>query len=834
MLRLDGPRDVVEFESASQTGRGLRRKSGALGPRGTDVSGGADGVTGAARAEQMGRLSGLEGVTGPARAEQMGRSLARVLTGTEALGGGVADRQTGAKAGAFAQSLSATWLPLLGGAHDYFGGLAPTAARASASSVSSLREAVGDLVKMAEAAVSASDTPIALTARRQVLKRATAVAERAASIEDAPRGGAGLSTLAAAVLGRGVVGAERAGGLAARVTETGREATAGAERASLVGERDGGALSRGVASSAEEAGSGRGFDRASAFAVDRIAASAAERISSLLAGAAGLEVEPGIFGAPALSREMRIGGAERTMVGLEREPAGLEARLAEALALAAGGPAGARRMMRQGALVKGGRGADGRSEMSLAGGRELAAARRLDAQTPEAFRAVATGVPGELVATGRRSVQGRARDAEAAESARVLETVMNGASPEPRQLRHGFEAMRDAALREETQRGLSVKLGSVMAPEAMLGGLRSPELSEAIRAVASRQAMYGFDVVPVLTTLANSGIDLEAARSSLASVRAGGRGAGAVRALEATGRQPFEAAGSFAVAGAESLGGLATRVGAAGADSSLAARSPEQALVRMRAEADGILSATDGGTTLGRQRKAGLLSAILRGTERAEMTALLEQAGGREFAFAWLNRVDGSRSGLDIGMEGTRREFGQAFGRRRDSVMAGESPIAGASLVDTSARKEDKSGLRSVAASVVQTATGAARPQHGASQAIRRTDWSFVDTGSRTTTPHADLTKLASAIIGSADAAQRAPMPLVAPAAKAIAQTALRDPTTKSAVKNTTAPSSPAGDKRGPVDAKMSEKAIEMLALEMAGRVARLMGLMNERRGVWS
>ena len=80
-------------------------------------------------------------------------------------------------------------------------------------------------------------------------------------------------------------------------------------------------------------------------------------------------------------------------------------------------------------------------------------------------------------------------------------------------------------------------------------------------------------------------------------------------------------------------------------------------------------------------------------------------------------------------------------------------------------------------------------------------------------------------------------MPLVAPAVKAVAQTALRDSKTSSA------PSQPAGGsggapadagKRGPVDAKMSEKAIEMLAVEMANRVARLMGLMKERIGVWS
>ena len=138
---------------------------------------------------------------------------------------------------------------------------------------------------------------------------------------------------------------------------------------------------------------------------------------------------------------------------------------------------------------------------------------------------------------------------------------------------------------------------------------------------------------------------------------------------------------------------------------------------------------------------------------------------------------------------------------------------------------------------MVHTSTGAARPQHGASQAMRRTDWSFVETGSRASTSHADLGKLAASIVGSSDTSSRAPMPLVAPAVKAIAQTALRDATTNSAVSNNSSSGGstpPAAGSRGPVDAKMSEKAIEMLAIEMANRVARLMGLTNERRGIWS
>jgi hypothetical protein len=118
---------------------------------------------------------------------------------------------------------------------------------------------------------------------------------------------------------------------------------------------------------------------------------------------------------------------------------------------------------------------------------------------------------------------------------------------------------------------------------------------------------------------------------------------------------------------------------------------------------------------------------------------------------------------------------------------------------------------------------------------MRRTDWSFVDTGSRAATSHADLGKLAAAIAGSVEASSRAPMPLVAPAVKAVAQTALRD--AKTGPEERRAAPAAAGaagnEQRGAVSAKMNDKALEMLAVEMATRVSRLMGLMKERIGMW-
>jgi hypothetical protein len=644
------------------------------------------------------------GTTAAVRASKMGRSLARIVTGTEGLGGPVGDKGVGPSA---AQLQSATWLPLASGrGSKYFGGLAP-GAKAPGAGSGALESAVGDLVKMAEAAVAMSDTPIALSARKELLRRAEAL--RAQGVES--------SALRTAI-----------GALSSRTT--------GLKLAELAEQIDG-------------------------------------RVGTTLAAAMD-RAEKAMVAEPR-QRTMHIGEVERMPLELEAESSGLEARLAKALALSASGPAGARRMLR---------------------GTAGAAAQ------PEATRRA-----------------GRDFD----DAAHQHETVMSGASPDARAGKLGAQAQHEAALREEMQRALSVALGGVMAPEAMLAGLRSRELSQAIRTLVSRQAKFGLDLVPVLTTLADSGVDLEAARSSIAAYMHGDKVMKRFAGGDAAAYEP---------------GGLASR-GVRQVESALAGNAPERWLVELMAEAEGILTGSGTGG-MSRRQRVGLLSSILRGTERAEMTAILEQAGGREFAMAWLNRVDGTRSGIDIGMMETRKDFGRAFGDRRLSAVAGVSPIGGASFVDTSVpgHDEDRSGLRSVAASMVHTSTGAARPQHGASQAIRRTDWSFVDTGSRTSTPHADLGKLASAIIGSAESAQRAPMPLVAPAAKAIAQTALRAPKSESVGRSGGSSGQggkkQAGGQGGPTDAKMSEEAIEMLAIEMANRVARLMGLKNERRGIWS
>ncbi len=147
----------------------------------------------------------------------------------------------------------------------------------------------------------------------------------------------------------------------------------------------------------------------------------------------------------------------------------------------------------------------------------------------------------------------------------------------------------------------------------------------------------------------------------------------------------------------------------------------------------------------------------------------------------------------------------------------------------------DRSGLRSLAAHASPTRGGGSRAGHGASAALRRTDWRFVETGSRAQTTHADLGKLASAIVSNNQASARTPLPLIAPAAKAVAQTALRSATTEARPgrQNKSQGSSGGEGAQNKSQAGLSEQALDQLAIEMASRVAQIMGRNKERIGVW-
>lgn len=772
----------------------------------------------------MGEQTGAaEASKGRLDASRMGRSFARVVAGAEALGGPVAASPTvGASAATGIAGKSASSpMPMLEGrvaGQEYVGALA------SAGPVvgyGSLRDELGELVKMAEVVSGQGNEPAALEAQQGLLARARSVLARASGSERSAASRL-LERLDAVTSRAQTAGrTEQAGLLGAIARSMGREAVLGRDAAGMA-----------AAGARSESGIGQS---ASGFASNLeaplgLSAGGFEAQLARIEGSADAATM-GFGKVGGEARAMDIDDVEMAVLSLEREVApGLEARLAQALALSTSGPAGARRLLGGG----------------TAGVRGQAGARQ------------GQGVGLERAPRGERAgVEGKdaASQAGGQGGLRTLLSSLGGGAAAQRQL---------AALAEELGGNLPVSLNKVIAPEAMLQGLRSPELSAAMKTIRARQQVLGAEMTRVLATLADSGVDLSAARSSLSAVA---REYGLTTDIERFAAVPT-AQGGDGIRGYE----------ATSTTSELAGASPEQSFLQLISESVEGGGAAAGSRSLAqvaamvrrgglsRTQRAGLLSSLLRGTERAERTSLLEEAGGSEFAFAWLSRVDGSKTGLDIGLGETREEFGRAFGGRRDSAVSIDSPIGRASLVsptsDGAARVGgtgaggagqaagggraagsrgavggDKSGLRSLASTVTHTTTGAARPQHGASQAVRRTDWSFVDTGSRASTTHADLGRLASAIVSSSESGQRAPMPLVAPAVKAVAQTALRDSKTSSA------PSQPAGGsggapadagKRGPVDAKMSEKAIEMLAVEMANRVARLMGLMKERIGVWS
>ena len=117
---------------------------------------------------------------------------------------------------------------------------------------------------------------------------------------------------------------------------------------------------------------------------------------------------------------------------------------------------------------------------------------------------------------------------------------------------------------------------------------------------------------------------------------------------------------------------------------------------------------------------------------------------------------------------------------------------------------------------------------------MREANWKFVETGSKASTTHADLGGMAASVL-DAKGAGRVPMPLVAPAVKAVAQTALRSSTTEQR------PSGGGGGGLGGPDGEseagkaaqpeLSKEAFEKLCIEMADRFELRAKRNAERRG---
>jgi hypothetical protein len=356
--------------------------------------------------------------------------------------------------------------------------------------------------------------------------------------------------------------------------------------------------------------------------------------------------------------------------------------------------------------------------------------------------------------------------------------------------RAGWRAS-SAALAEETGAPRAAGLGAVLSPEVMLGGLRASRVTEAIREMVLR------------------GAPIEGGRGVLTELTAAGLQLGDV--------------------GLESAG-----VGKA--RTSRAVESPTSLSRRL--------------ARMPRGERAALMSALLESPERAEWTSVMKRAGAADFAFEWLARVDGTRSGLPVDLGEAREATARTFGRLHP--LAETSPVADANLV---AQPDMREAVAAAAARISEgraTTAGAGVAAHARgvatalsnqatrSEAVRRTDWRLVDTGVKGAHGHADLGKLASALASSGSSvgtsgAASVPLALVAPAAQAVAQTALRAPRSEGRSSGPVAdPAAPnRGGPSGPGEVTLSEAAIELLAIEMAARVAELFEQDNDRTGQW-
>ena len=176
--------------------------------------------------------------------------------------------------------------------------------------------------------------------------------------------------------------------------------------------------------------------------------------------------------------------------------------------------------------------------------------------------------------------------------------------------------------------------------------------------------------------------------------------------------------------------------------------------------------------------------------------------------------------------------------------MAANSPLHDASHVSPSVSSAksvapDRSGVRRMARAA-QASGRSVRAQHGAATAAQSIDWNYVKTGSKASTPHANLGGMAASALGSAASASRVPLPLVAPAVKAVAQAAHRKPTSEAIVSDSTGDGSASlseqpteGAASGTSDG-MSNGELQALATEIAERISRRTRRENERRGIWA
>jgi len=402
--------------------------------------------------------------------------------------------------------------------------------------------------------------------------------------------------------------------------------------------------------------------------------------------------------------------------------------------------------------------------------------------------------------------------------------------------------------------GEPLELSQVIAPEAMLGGMTGPDLQErfdtqvagAQRYPGSVGELTGFaDVAEAAEVAAESGPasfqPAATTRPNLVAMRPVRRlGRVLARRGEAVAQPGRRAAQGRVGQAGELVSQIQERVAAGSVDAAPASRSQVAAsgpLADLIALAD-----TSGGRAVNRGAMARLMGRL----ERRDTLKLGSDAAVRDFAVSWMKRVDGSMSGVDVGLEGERTELRKFFGVtpkvQVDSAVAKASPMrgGGADLVNPAPAKpvqQDRAGLHRVAEAAAGAPRGGAQ-QKAATQALGSLNWNYVKTGSAAST-QGDLSGLAATAASSSAAGSRVAFPLVAPAVKAVAQTAMRSARSESMEPGGGRVEGVRGDAGPGADAsaapKLSKAALQKLARDMAGRVAKILDRNEkDRRGSWA
>ncbi len=711
----DGPRQARAVGPAAGGGRAVDNLDRALAgaTRGS-------GEPLAARGEAARPVTAGLGVGG-GRGNRMARNLARILTGTASLGGGVSAGGGGAPS-LSVDSLLGGALGVLGprgAALDYFAGLAPARGGESARR-GTLRDAIGELLAVARAELASG------RALEPALR--ASIGHQVSRLDSAWR--AGFATPASSNRHTGGPTSEVAAG----------PATSGAGAVAPT--------------------RGRAWHEAIGGGPDRKGAAPA------WAGA-------------------RAGGyqeTDRPLVVPQGDALGdtLADRLASAIGQSSRGPAGVGRLTR--AVV----GAAGAPTAAASGGEQFAPA---------------------LAAS-----KGAERD--------------GAGSPGPRRSARSFERR---AL------GESVALSSVLAPEAMLGGLWSSVAGEA------SSGPWRGELAGELTK-----IEQTPEPRAFDGISRQGESADKARAV---GSSPMGLPVGAAL-GAVPGGAVEARPGATRRRGGAPREGGRRELIVGR-----ITRILEHAGVRSEAAQELLVDSLARNVGRGRQLVAREHGAMAEFSWAWLGRVDGSRSGLDLELQGDREAFARAFSGMRGprGSSAERTPgLARFSSIDEAgfvmpqsgaapgaSPGEDRSGVRRVARASGIGRSGASRPSHRAAEAAKQTNWRFVDTGSRASSAHADLGRLAATVLDSPDVGRRVPMPLVMPAVKAVAQSALREDASarganvddaKQRADQQAQQSQNAADAKA--GAQLSDEALEGLAYELADRIARRMKREQERRGL--